>query len=162
VLSCRRTDIGSQATWTEEVLRNYIGIKLVNLLDDRFNLHATLLLILLAQLIALFHHYELACTSGALHLSIECHQLRIVILFAVNAAVTLVLMAVIARLLYFLVESFTQEVHPGLQNELEVHIEVVNRRLCIKLVIFEISVAELQLLGILHLELLRFLLDHIQ
>ena len=50
--------------------------------------------------------------------------------------------------------------HPGLEDELEVHVEVVYVRLV--LIILEVSLCKAEFTGVLGFELLCFLFDHVQ
>jgi len=65
-----------------------------------------------------------------------------------------------ARFLYLLVKLGAEPVEASLKDEFQIDVEVVDLRL--GLVIFEVFIFDLQLTGVLLLERIRLLFDHVE
>ena len=149
VLVCTEAHIGVHCALAEEPCRHNEVIKLFEFLDHALYRCFALSLILLAQLVLLSYLFKLHITaSSALH----ALRVSLELLDRLPTVWALVFGLLILRLLDLGNVGFLQLVHSGLENELQIRVEVVDLafRLLAKVVRLDA-----QLLGILLLELLR-------
>ena len=152
VLVCTETHVGVHGALAEEIRRHNEVIKLSEFLYHALYGCFALRLILFAQLVLLSHGFKMLITRRAHHAPLDCHKL----FNRLSAQWALVLSCLILGLLNLGNVGLLQLVHSGLENELQIRVEVVD--LALRL-LTEVVMLNAQFIGILLLKLLRLHID---